>query len=115
MDEAERRVGAMEDSMRDHSATLHSVQVRLKHLESSAEDAENWNWRNNLRIIGLLEEVEGANTPAYTECLLRTLFPQAAFSPGAGPQNATHPRAPGGAPPHLYLSVVKFQGPRFDP
>lgn len=79
MDEAERRVGATEDSVRDHSAALHSIQVRLKHLKSRVEDAENRNQCNNLRIIGLLEGVEGNDTPAYTEHLLRMLFLQAAF------------------------------------
>lgn len=50
--EAERQVGNTEDMVRDHTATLHSVQVRLKHLESRAEDAENRNQRKNLRILG---------------------------------------------------------------
>lgn len=104
MDEAERRVGAAEDSVRDHSATHHSVQVRLKHLESRAEDAENR--RNNLWIIGLLEGVEGTDTPAYTERLLSMLFPQTAFSPHFVVEQAHRmppTRGPLGAPPRTFI------------
>lgn len=83
--EAECRVGDMEDRVRDHSATLHTMQVRLKHLESRAEDAKNRNRRNNLRILGLPEGTEGSDTTSFTEKLLHTLFPQAAFLWWSGP------------------------------
>lgn len=53
VDEAERRVGGTEDTVRDHTATLHTVQVRLKYLQARMKDSENWNRRNNLRIISL--------------------------------------------------------------
>lgn len=80
VDEVETHVGDTEEVVRDHMATLHTLQIRLKHLEAKTEDAENRNWRNNLRIIGLPEGTEGPDTPAFTEHLLHTFFPQAPFS-----------------------------------
>lgn len=79
--EVERQVGDTEDMVRDHSASLHTLQVRVKHLEARAEDSESRNRRNNLRIIGLPEGSDGSDTSTYTEQLLRSLFPQVAFSP----------------------------------
>lgn len=73
--EAERRVGDKEDVVRDHTATLHTSQVRLKHLESRAEDAENRNQCNNLRILGLQVGTGGLEALTFTEPLLRTLCP----------------------------------------
>lgn len=78
--EVERQVGDMEDMVRDHSASLHTLQVQVKHLESRAEDVEDRNRRNNLRIIGLSEGSKGSNPSDYTERLLRSLFSRAAFS-----------------------------------
>lgn len=51
LDEVERRAGATEDTVRDHSATLHTVQVRLKHLESRAEEPKTV---TGATIFGLL-------------------------------------------------------------
>lgn len=53
--EAEHQLGDTEDMVRDHSAHLKTLQVKVKHLKSRTEDAENRNRRNNLRIIGLPE------------------------------------------------------------
>lgn len=78
---AVRCVGDSEDTLRDHSASLCTLQTRVKLLENKAEDAENCNRRNNLRIVGLPEGVEGSDPPAFTEHLLRTLLPHAQFSP----------------------------------
>lgn len=104
--EVERRVGDTEDTVRDHSASLHTLQVRVKHLEAKAEDSENRNRRNNLRIIGLPEGSEGSDTSAYTERLLRSLFPQAAFSPHFAVERAHRmppTRGPPGTPPRTFI------------
>lgn len=78
--ETERRLGITEDLVCDHTASLHTLQVRVRSLESRAEDAENRNRRNNLRIVGLPEGAEGPDPAAYTERLLHTLFSQVTFS-----------------------------------
>lgn len=106
--EAERRVGESEDSIRDHHATLHTLQVRMKVLESRAEDSENRSRRNNLRVVGFPEGAEGQDTVAFTEHLLRTHLPGAAFSPHYAVERA-HKMPPPYVdnrepPPHVYLS-----------
>lgn len=79
--EVERRVGNTQDVLRDHSSSLWTLTTKVKALEYHAEDAENRNWSNNLCIIGLPEGSENPDPAAFTERLLRQLFPQAAFSP----------------------------------
>lgn len=112
--EAERRVGESEDLIRDHRATLHTLQVCMEALESRAEDSENRSRRNNLRVVGLLEGAEGQDAVAFTEHLLHTLLPGAVFSPHFAVERA-HRTPPimwtAGVPPYLYLPPVKFQGP----
>lgn len=51
--EVERWVGDMEDTVWDHSAFLHTLQVPLKHLESRAKVVENRNRWNNFWSAGL--------------------------------------------------------------
>lgn len=103
--EAKCQLGDAEDTVRDHSASLHTLQVDVK-LESRAEDAENHNRRNNLRIIALPQGSEGPDPSAYTERLLHMLFPQADFSSFFAiervhrmPPACSPPRAP----PHTFI------------
>lgn len=51
--EIEHRLGDTEDTIHGHSASKHTLQVRVCSLESRAEDTVNHNRQNNLRIIGL--------------------------------------------------------------
>lgn len=81
LSEVERRTSDTEDMVRDQGASLHMLQVPVKAMEARAEDQENRNCRNNLRVVGLPEGVEGRDPAAYTEQLLRTLLPQAPLSP----------------------------------
>lgn len=50
--EAEQQISVMR-MCRDHLAGIHTLKVKVKHLESHAEDAENCKQHNNLRIRGL--------------------------------------------------------------
>lgn len=77
---AKQRVMDVEDATRVHYGTLHTLKIKIKALETRAEDAENRNLRNNLCIFGLPEEAECADNPRFTENLLYTLFPLAKFS-----------------------------------
>lgn len=104
--EVKCHVGDTEDMVRDHLASLKTLQVRVKHLEVKAEDSENQNRRNNLWIIGLPEGSEGPDTSAYTERLLRSLFPQVAFSSYFAVERAHRmppARGPPGAPPRTFI------------
>lgn len=113
MGEAERRVGETEDSIRDQRASIHTLQVKVKALESRAEDGENRSRRNNLRIVGLPEGAEGQDPTTFTEHLLRTLLPQAQFSPHFVIERAHRMppvRGPPGSPPRTFIfRLLNFQ------
>lgn len=106
LSEAERRVGDTEDTLRAHGDSLHTLQDKMKVMESWAENQENWNRRNNLCLVGLPEGAEGRDPAAYTEQLLHTLLPQAAFSPYFAVERAHRipsARGPPGAPPRTFI------------
>lgn len=46
--EAGRRMGDTEDTLKQHTAPLHTLQTKIKTLEARAEDAERRKWGNNL-------------------------------------------------------------------
>lgn len=82
----------------------------MKALEYKADDAENRNRRNNLRIVGL---AEGTNPAVFVEQLLRNLLPNAQFSPYFTVERAHRvspkPNIPG-APPHTFiLRLLNFR------
>lgn len=59
--EAERRVGQTEDIATEHTASIHTLQTKVRALEYKVDDSENRNRRNNLRIVGIPEGAEGRN------------------------------------------------------
>lgn len=65
MMETEQRVGTAEDELLEHSTAIRSLQTKVKALEYRAEDAENRNRRNNLRIVGLPGGVEGPQPTTF--------------------------------------------------
>lgn len=111
--EAERRVGSVEDTVNDHTASIRTLQTKVRALEYRAEDAENRSRRNNLRIVGLPEGVEGRTPALFTEELLRSLLPSAQLSPYFVVERAHRvPPRPGpeGAPPRtLILRLLNFR------
>lgn len=111
--ETERRVGEAEDTLQIHGVSLHTLQTKMKTLEAHAEDAENRNRRNNLRIVGLPEGTEGKDPTPFTEHLLRTLLPDAWFSiffcSGEGTQDACYPGAPRSSSTYIYFKAPELQ------
>lgn len=106
LSESERRIGDTEDILREHGASLRTLQLKMKAVETRAEDQENRNRRNNLRMVGLPESAEGRDPAAYTEKLLRELLPQAPFSPYFAVERAHRMpsvRGPPGAPPRTFI------------
>lgn len=79
--EVERRVGAVEDDMHTTETTIHTLKQQVKVLEARAEDAENRNRRNNVRILGLPERAEGPNPELFAEQLIRELLSPITLSP----------------------------------
>lgn len=106
LSETERRIGDTEDTLREHGASLRTLQIKMKTVETRAEDQENRNRRNNLRVVGLPEGAEGRDPAAYTEKLLRDLLPQAPFSPYFAVERAHRMpsvKGPPGAPPRTFI------------
>lgn len=97
----------------EHSSALYAIRTKIKALEYKVDNAENSNRRNNLRIVGLTEGVEGLNPTMFVEDLLRTLLPNAHFSPYYTVEKAHHvPPKPGpvGSPPHTFiLCLLNFR------
>lgn len=51
--EVERRVGVVEDTAHTTSNSVHTLQQQVKALQAQAEDAENHNRHNNVKILDL--------------------------------------------------------------
>lgn len=99
--ETEQGIGQTEDEVLEQLAALRTLRTKVKALEYRAEDAENRNRRNNLRIIGLPEGAVGVNPTSFVEGMLLTLLPAAHFSPHYTMERAHHvpPKpVPSGAP-----------------
>lgn len=104
--ETEQRVRQTEDMVTEHPSALCTLQSKLKALEHKVDDAENHNRRNNLCIVGLVEGVEGTHPTVFVEDMLRSLLPNAHFSPYYTIERAHHiPPKPGPlGPPRAHLS-----------
>lgn len=106
---AEQRISHMEDTVESHNTDLRMLHTKIRALEYKAEDAGNRNRRNNLRIVGMTEGVEGNHPTEFVEKFLRTLLPSAQFSPFYAVERAHHiPPKPGpqGSPPRMF--ILKF-------
>lgn len=77
----ERRVSETEDAQRDHQADIQALKLKVKNLETRAEDVENQNRYNNLRVLSLPEGAEGYDPLEFMEGLLPSLLPRAKFFP----------------------------------
>lgn len=99
-------MGESEDSARGQRVSMHMLQVKMKPLESCAEDSENWSRQNNLRVVGLLEGADEQEPTIFMEHLLCTLLPRAQFSPHFVVERAHRmplARGPQGSPPHTFI------------
>lgn len=104
--EAERRISTTEDVQREQHEDIQILKSKVKALEFRAEDAENRNRRNNLRVLGLPEGAEGTDPVGFMEKLLPTLLPKAQFSPHFSIERAHRmpaSRGPQGAPPRTFI------------
>ncbi|XP_068111018.1 uncharacterized protein [Hyperolius riggenbachi] len=101
--ELEARTSTAEDTLQHHRVVVPGALQRLTQLESRAEDAENRNRRNNLRIVGIPEGAEGSDAVSFLEELLQQLLPDAKLSKFFAIERAhrlaTRKKNPPGAPP----------------
>lgn len=94
--ETERRVGDVEYTVTDHAVSIRALQTKVRALEYRTEDVENRSRRNNLRLVGLPEGVEGRSPALFVEDLLRSLLPAAQLSLHFAVERAHHvPPKPG--------------------
>lgn len=104
--ETKQRVSTAEDEILEHSTALRTLQTKGKALEYRAEDAEKRSRRNNLCIVGLAEGAEGNHLTTFVEDMLRSLLPEAPFSPHYAVERAHGvPPKPGppGNPPRTFI------------
>lgn len=65
--EAEMRISTAEDEMQTLKETIENLESKTKHLTNKVEDLEGRSRRNNLRVLGIPEKVEGNDTCSFME------------------------------------------------
>lgn len=111
--DAEQRVRLTEDTVTEHTASICTLQMKVRALEYKVDNAENRNRRNNLHIVGMPEGAEGKNPTVFVEELLRGLLPAAQFSPYFTVECAHRippvPGLPGSNPRTLIFRLLNFR------
>lgn len=69
--EVGRRVGVVEGPTHTNENANNALQQQMKTLQAHAEDAENHNRRNNVRILCLPERAEGTRPGLFIEQLIQ--------------------------------------------
>lgn len=72
--EAEDRISVVEDTSQTQGNQLVELQAMVKSLQSRAEEAEDRQRRNNVRVVGLPEGAEGSQTAAFAELFFKRLL-----------------------------------------
>lgn len=85
----EQRVGQAVDTITEQNTSIRTLQSKVRALEYKMDDAENRNRRNNLRIMGLPEGMEGRNPTRFASFYLRHRSPH--ITSWRGP-TGFHPR-----------------------
>lgn len=65
--QAEEQVSSAEDSISGLQTKVSASERKVKFLEMKADDLENRSRRNNMRIVGIPEKEEGADSCAFME------------------------------------------------
>lgn len=108
--EAESRISQLEDDTRADSRNLRALQLQVKALQEKSVDTENRMRRNNLRIIGLPEKIEGNKPAEFAESFLISLLDLPAMPPTFVVERAHRipptPPIPGNPPRPLLLRLL---------
>ena len=107
--EVEQRVGEVETFSMEIDETLNQMQKTQLHLKSKLTELEGHSRRNNIRIYGIKEGVEGTSMIRFVENLI-----QAELGEGTGPhelgieraQRALRPKSADNGPPRS--TIVRF-------
>lgn len=79
--ETERRISDLEDAVGPVQATQKTHGTKILSLEDKVDDLENRLRRNNLRLVGLPERVEGADPVSFLESWFTQEFGKDCLSP----------------------------------
>lgn len=109
----ESRVSDMEDQLPPLTQDTRTALQLARDACDHAEDLENRLRRNNVRIVGLPEKVEGRDPTTYVENWLMELFGKNAFSPLFAVERAhrvpSRPPPPGGPPRSILARILHYK------
>ena len=109
----ESRVSEIEDRMTPIEREAKAAYQLAREATDRAEDFENRLRRNNVRIVGLPEKVEGRDPTAYVEGWLLDIFGKNSFSPLFAVERAhrvpARPPAPGGPPRPMLAKLLHYR------
>lgn len=69
--EAESRISSLEDQINGVLQQMDSVSREKEIMENKIEELENFSRRSNLRVVGVPEHLEGADTPKWVESFVK--------------------------------------------
>ncbi|KAJ1208569.1 hypothetical protein NDU88_003953 [Pleurodeles waltl] len=75
MEEAETRISHLEDEARSHQVTREAMEKQLEDTQWKLTDLEDRLRRNNLRVLGIPEGLEGSDTRSFMVALFKEAFP----------------------------------------
>ncbi|KAJ1100198.1 hypothetical protein NDU88_005285 [Pleurodeles waltl] len=75
MEEVETRISHLEDEAGSHQVTREAMEKQLEDTQWKLTDLEDSLRRNNLRILGVPEGLEGADTHSFMVALFKEAFP----------------------------------------
>ncbi|KAJ1120817.1 hypothetical protein NDU88_008966 [Pleurodeles waltl] len=75
MEEAETRISRLEDDVGSQNLTRDTMEKQLEDTQSKLTDSEDRLRRNNLRVLGIPEGVEGPDPRGFVDALFKEAFP----------------------------------------
>ncbi|XP_066445282.1 uncharacterized protein [Eleutherodactylus coqui] len=113
MTAAEGRISDIEDKMPPMQREVKGNTQNIAFLLTKIDDLENRSRRNNVRLVGLPERMEGNNPSEYIEKWILDLFGRDCFSPMFAIERAhrvpTRPPPPGTPPRPVLMKLLHFK------
>ena len=110
---AEQKIAILEPAVVENTESLQPLLDRVRFLEGRAEDAEGRSRRNNIRLVGLPEGLEGQDMATYLEEWILSLLPKDALTPHFSIERAHRVPArkppPGSYPRPVILRMLHFK------
>lgn len=72
--QAEQRISEVEDQLSPLAAKCKALEASTSDLAQKVDYLENYSWRNNLHIVNIPENMEGANIKTFTTDLLKAVL-----------------------------------------